>query len=333
MMNWANWTYMGVTMTADDVMEQFIPYAERIVVTGCHGLLGQKLHELLSSTNDIIGIDLSADSFLTGNSYKYISLDITRRSEVVDAILENQPGIIINTAAITGVDRCEDERELCWRVNVHAVENLIRAAAKVDAHLIQISSDYVFDGNDPPYRETDLPRPLGFYGKSKLAAENAMRGSDIQETIVRTQLLYGVAPMIRSNFVDFIRTKLECDEDLQIVDDQIGNPTLADDLARGIARIIQLRKRGIYHISGSESISRYDFAREIARTFDEDPNRISAMKTNDLDQKALRPQNSTFCLDKIAGELRFKPFDVKNGLNEYRKQLTHLKAAIGGKSL
>lgn len=329
-MDLAKWNHLGVTMSADDVLERFIPYAEKILITGCQGLLGQKLHDLLSPTNEITGIDLAVETHLTGRAFRYLKLDITHRSELIDAVLEIQPNIIVNTAAVTGVDLCEEERDLCWKVNVVGAENLIRAAQKVKAHLIQLSSDYVFDGQNPPYKETDATRPLGFYGKSKLAAENALRGSSATNTIVRTQVLYGVAPNVRLNFVDFVRKRLEGEGDIGIVDDQVGNPTLADDLARGIARIIQLRRQGIYHISGKESINRYDFARKIAIQFGADPHRIKPIKTEELNQKSPRPPDSTFCLDKIYDELKFQPRGINDGLVEYKEQLQQLQAALRG---
>ena len=329
-MDQAEWNHLGVTMSADDVLERFIPYAEKILITGCHGLLGQKLYDLLSPANEIIGVDLSPETHLSGRSFRYLTLDITNRGEVTEAVLETEPNVIINTAALTGVDFCEEERELCWRVNVTGVENLIHSAQKNKAHLIQISSDYVFDGQNPPYRETDVTRPLGFYGKSKLAAENALRGSEATYSIVRTQILYGIAPHSRPNFVDFIRESLEKDGDIGIVDDQVGNPTLADDLARGIARIIQLRRRGIYHVSGSESASRFEFARKITTHLGADAGRIKPIKTESLKQKAPRPPDSTFCLDKIQDELKFQPRGMEDGLTEYIKQLKLRQAAPRG---
>ena len=331
-MGLATWEHMGVTMSADDVLQKFVPYAERILITGCHGLLGQKLHQLLSPTNAIVGVDLSPETHLSGQFFQYIPLDITRRSELTDMVVETRPGFIINTAAMTAVDLCEEDRDQCWRVNVMAVENLIRAAKKAGTHIIQLSSDYVFDGLKPPYRETDPTRPLGFYGKSKLASENALRGSGVTHTIVRTQVLYGVAPQVRPNFVAFVLDRLGGEGELRIVDDQRGTPTLADDLARGIARIIQLRKQGIYHISGRESISRYDFATKIAQQFGEDPQRIKPIKTSELNQKAPRPPDSSFCLDKIQKELLLDTHDIAGGLREYQQQQREHQTTWRGKN-
>jgi dTDP-4-dehydrorhamnose reductase len=162
-MDSAVWENRGVTMTAEDVLKKFVPYSERIMITGCHGLLGQKLHHLLKSTNEIIGVNIAKDTHLSGPQYQYISLDITKASEVIDAIVETRPRFIVNTAAMTGVDLCEREKDKCWRTNVLAVENLVRGARKAESHLIQLSSDYVFNGKQAPYKEEDLPSPLGFY--------------------------------------------------------------------------------------------------------------------------------------------------------------------------
>jgi dTDP-4-dehydrorhamnose reductase len=321
-----------ITMFSKDVLTRFTPYSERILITGCHGLLGQKLYQLLTPSNTIIGLDLANESFLASPSGQYRSIDITQRDELIDVVVETAPRFIINTAAMTAVDRCENDRDACWRINVLAVENLIRAAQKTHAHLIQLSSDYVFDGTEPPYRETDTPRPLGFYGKSKLASENALRGSDNNYTIVRTQVLYGIAPFIRQNFVDFILGRLAEGGDIPIVTDQIGTPTLVDDLAVGISRIIQLGKTGLFHISGSESISRYDFARKIALTFDENPNLIKPLRTAELKQASPRPPDSSFCVDKINSELQFYPRDILQGLDEYKQQRHQLQEAPGGRS-
>jgi len=326
------WEYFGMPMSADEVLSNYLPYGQRILITGCQGLLGQKLHKLLVASNTLFGLDLSPATHLGGDSFQYLALDITNRNQLVRAIAEIKPSFVINAAAMTDVDGCEADKDRCWRINVLAVENLIRACKRAVAHLIQISSDYVFDGRHPPYRETDATSPLGFYGKSKLASENALRGAGVPFTIVRTQVLYGTAPGIRPNFVTFVLEKLRGGGNLNIVDDQRGMPTLADDLAHGIARIIQLRKEGIYHLAGRDSVSRWGFAREIARQFNEDPDRILPIKTASLQQKAARPPDSTFSLEKIQRELSFLPRGIGEGLKEFRQQWEVQQAACGGEA-
>ncbi|HEX7345052.1 MAG TPA: dTDP-4-dehydrorhamnose reductase [bacterium] len=307
-------------MSAGEVLAHSIPFGQRILITGCQGLLGQKLHHLLVRANHVIGVDLAETTHLTGESFEYHRVDVADREAVIKVMTGTKPAFVINTAAMTDVDLCEIERDRCWRVNVLAVENLIRACKKVDAHLLHLSSDYVFDGKRPPYSESDPTSPLGFYGKSKLAGENALRGAGLPWTILRTQVLYGTAPDIRPNFVSFIVEKLRTTEVPKIVDDQRGMPTLADDLAQGLARILLLRKEGIFHIAGRDSVSRWEFARAIARVFGEDPERIAPIKTAELKQKSPRPADSTFALDKIQRELAFLPRGIEEGLREYQRQ-------------
>ncbi|RJP74070.1 MAG: dTDP-4-dehydrorhamnose reductase [Candidatus Zixiibacteriota bacterium] len=326
------WYFNGIPMAADDLLHHFVPYGRRLLITGCHGLLGRKLHALLAPANIVAGVDLAPQSALSGDRFTYYSLDLTQREPVAAVVEEFHPSFILNTAAMTDVDGCEMDKDRCWRLNVLAVENLIRAAKKSNAHLIHLSSDYVFDGRHPPYRETDPTAPLGFYGKSKLAGENALRGAGLPHTIVRTQVLYGVAPDIRSNFVSFVLDKLRQPGELRIVDDQRGTPTLADDLAEGIGRLIQLQREGIYHISGRDSVSRWEFAREIARQFGEDPERILPLKTADLKQNSPRPADSSFSLEKIRRDLSFLPRGIREGLQEYRLQREQLQTTHGGET-
>jgi dTDP-4-dehydrorhamnose reductase len=323
------WQETAIPLTAEETINRVLPRHRRIMVTGCNGLLGQKLCQLLLPFNAIIGVDLTDRSVCTGENFQHIVLDISHRDEVLKAVLETKPGFIINTAAITDVDGCEVDRDLCWRVNVLGVENLIRAARKTNASLVQVSSDYVFDGHHAPYRETDNTAPLGFYGKSKLAGENAVRSAGIHYAIVRTQVLYGVAQDVRPSFVHWVLQKLQEDGEFKVVDDQRGNPTLADDLAEGIARLIQLDKQGIYHLSGSESVSRRQFAQAVALEFCADPARVKPLKTADLNQKSPRPEDSTFILEKIERELAFTPRNIAAGLREFHRQWNRLQGPPG----
>lgn len=312
-------------------MDFSIPSGLRIFITGCNGLLGQRLTQSLAESNHIFGVDLQPQMHLQNTPCEYFPQDITRRDEIIELVAKIQPNYIINTAAMTDVDGCEEQKDRCWRINVLAVEHLIRAAKKAKAHLIHISSDYVFDGTSPPYWEEAPTKPLGFYGKSKLASENELRGAEVPHTIIRTQVLYGVGDNIRPNFVDFVLRRLQAGDVVKIVADQRGNPTLADDLASGIARVMVLQKEGIFHISGSESVTRHEFARRIAIEFGENPDRIQPIKTAELAQKSPRPADSTFTLDKIVRELSFLPRGIQEGLREYHRQWNARKKAYGGK--
>lgn len=298
---------------------------ERILITGANGLLGQKCITELKSDYELYLCDVHDASFLDKENIPYFVIDITKRQAVKNAITSLKPHYIVNAAAYTDVDGCETSKELCWKTNVEAVDNLVYAALKTDSKIIHISSDYIFDGKNGPYQETDVPSPLGYYGKSKLAGENVLIRSNVQSAILRTMILYGVGIKTRPNFVTWLINEIQNERHVKIVNDQYGNPTLADDLARAIKRVIDLEKWDIFHVSGSQLIDRYHFAVRIAETFDLNPEYIVETTTTELAQVALRPLRSGFMLDKIKTELGLKMMTIDESLKVLKKQMKKLK--------
>lgn len=293
----------------------------KVLVTGANGLLGQKLVAALHEDYDVYGIGRGPDAIASYPHYSYSACDITRRSDLLDFVKQHEPHYIINAAAYTNVDGCEEEKEACWKVNVTGVENLAHAARKVNSAVVHISSDYVFDGVKGIYDEASKPNPLGYYGRAKLASENAVIATGIEHAIVRTMVLYGTGKNVRPNFATWLIDKLSQGEHVNIVDDQYGHPTLADDLAQAMRKIIELDKRGVYHIVGSEYLSRYDFALKLAEVFDLDRNLITRIKTEELQQKAPRPLRSQFSIEKAKRELGIDMSDAEAGLRILKRQL------------
>lgn len=296
---------------------------KRILITGSNGLLGQKLVILLSRGTDyeLMLTSKHESSIFHEDDVPYRQLDITHRNDVRRIVDDFQPDVIVNTAAITNVDVCETERELAWSVNVSGVENLAIAAKFVGAKIIHISSDYVFDGKNGPYDEEARPNPLSYYGRTKLASENVLRTSGIPYTIIRTMVLYGVAPRVKLNFVLWLIHELEHEKPVRVVDDQYGNPTLADDLAYAILKILTFDREGIYHIAGSEWLSRYDFAVKLAKQFGLNKKLITPMKTVAMRQPAPRPLRSGFITLKAETQLGIKMSNVEQGLMVVKNQL------------
>lgn len=294
---------------------------QKVLITGANGLLGQKLVQAFHEEYEILGIGRRAKPVLTLSNYHYRSCDITRRKQLHDLVFEFKPDVIINAAAYTNVDGCEEDKENCWRINVIGVENLAHTARGVEAFLVHISTDYIFDGKSGNYSEESLPNPLGYYGRSKLASENAVLISGAEYAIIRTMILYGVAEQVRPNFVTWLIDKLSRGESVTIVDDQLGHPTLADDLALAIRRIVQLKKTGVFHIAGSDCIDRYHFALKVADIFGLDKNLIKPVKTEELHQKAPRPLNSSFNMEKARKELGIQLKGVEEGLRTLKKQM------------
>ncbi len=292
-----------------------------ILITGSSGLLGQKLLTTLhKETNRLSGIDLTDRSLVVDVPHRYSRIDLTVRKTSVDAICEMKPQVIVHTAAMTAVDRCEQEKELCWNTNVVATENVVTAAQKIGARLIFISSDYVFDGKNGPYTEDSLPNPINFYGRSKLAAENIIRGADISWTIIRTIVLYGVGINTRASFVTWLLDQLRAGKPSSIVDDQWGNSAIADDLASGIDRIITLQRDGIFNIANHGYMSRFEFARLIADKFQLNRGLIAPISTAALDQPAGRPLHSGLDVRKAERELHTSFRTTEEALMLYKEQ-------------
>lgn len=300
-------------------------FKQKVLVIGANGLLGQKIVETFLDDFEVHGIGRKNKPSLEFDKFNYTVCDITNREQILELVRTFEPHFIVNSAAYTNVDGCEDEKEDCWKINVVGVENLANTAKRFGIHVVHISTDYVFDGVEGNYDEESRPKPLGYYGRTKLAAENALISSGIDCAIVRTMILFGMGIDLNHNFVTWIIEKLTNGESIKIVDDQFGHPTLVDDLAKAILKIVDLKKTGIYNIAGSECMSRFELAQKIAEVFDLNSALIHSIKTKDLNQKAPRPLNSSFDLNKTLKELGFQLSDVEKGLQTLRQQLDNSK--------
>ncbi|HWP82142.1 MAG TPA: dTDP-4-dehydrorhamnose reductase [Bacteroidota bacterium] len=296
---------------------------KRILICGSNGLLGQRLALLLSGNTEYEVLNTSRQrSFVFDHQlFDYTQLDITHKSDVKSLVSSFQPDVILNAAAATNVDWCETHREEAWKINVVGVENLVEAARKVNALLVHVSTDYVFDGKHGPYKEDDRPNPISYYGKTKLAGENVMRIGDIRWAIVRTIVVYGSGIDVKQNFALWVVNSLKEGKQIRCVDDQISSPTHVADLAYAMIKIFELDKTGLFHVCGSEQVSRYDFALRTAEVFGLDSGLIQRTKTADLHQPAARPPVTGFITLKAETELGLKPMNVIQGLTLLRKEL------------
>lgn len=269
-----------------------------ILVVGAKGMLGQDLLALLGERGR--GVDLP-------------DIDITDLLSVQRVLTALKPKVVVNCAAYTDVDGCESNREIAMQVNGEGVAFLALVTREIGAKLVQISSDYVFDGTKgAPYLEDDLPRPLSVYGESKLAGElNVDVNPD--HLVLRTQWLYGLHG---KNFVETMLRLGREKEELCVVDDQIGSPTWTVDLAQGIVVLIDRDCRGLYHCANSGSTSWNGFARAI---FEESGMavKVTAMSTEQLGRPARRPLHSTLDCSKLAIDSGFTPQPWRGALRQY----------------
>lgn len=295
----------------------------RILVTGANGLLGYKLIQLLSKQPHIYTIATARKKISHLPEHViFRELDITDADQTKDVISVMKPDVIIHTAAMTNVDQCEAEREQCWKTNVHGVENLIAACAINHVHLIHVSTDFIFDGSHGPLDESAIPKPVNYYGESKLAAEKAIQQSTLSWAILRTVLVFGITPdMSRSNIVLWVKKSLEEGKTIQVVNDQWRTPTLAEDLAMGCFLAAQKKATGIYHISGEEMMTPYDIAIQTAEFFHLDKSLIKPTDSSKFKQPAMRPPKTGFIITKAKKELGYLPHSFKEGLKLLASQL------------
>lgn len=304
---------------------------QRVLITGANGLLGQELVHQMSSRPDydVLATAREDEPKFSGGSCGYVPLDITNEKEVAAVFQDFTPDVVVNCAALTEVDRCESERERCWQINADAVNTLAKQCLSSGSRILQVSTDFIFDGLKGPYKEGDRPNPLSYYGRSKLAGENAARRAGMEQwAIARTVLVFGAGENLsRSNFVLWVIDKLSKGESIRVVTDQYRTPTYAPDLAQGIERIVRYQKQGVYHISGRELFSIHKLAIEVARTFDLDQNLIVPTDGSEFTQTAIRPPRTGFLILKAETELGYKPHSLQDALQDLARRLIALEEA------
>jgi dTDP-4-dehydrorhamnose reductase len=296
----------------------------KIVITGSNGLLGQSLLNLLLQEKEkyqVFGFSRGINR--SGrNDFSYISLDLTNEKNLKKELQRIHPHFIINTAAMTLVDVCEDQKEACDLLNVTMVKWLSEIAEELKAHVIHLSTDFVFDGIKGNYKETDTANPISYYGLSKLKSEEILIKSTIDFTILRTILVYGkVFDMSRSNIVLWVKKMLQEGKEITIVNDQYRMPTCVNDLAMASKIAVDKKATGIYHISSNELLSVYKIAQQIAEVFQLDQSLLKPISSITLNQTAQRPAKTGFDLTKTNKELDFHPKSFKENLHQFKETI------------
>ncbi|WBW98660.1 dTDP-4-dehydrorhamnose reductase [Oceanirhabdus sp. W0125-5] len=262
----------------------------KVLITGSNGQLGSQLLNIIKRGKSELGeIDIAYKTAeIKGVDVE--ELDITDLYQIKKIIHEYKPNIVINPAAYTNVDECEDNQELAFKVNSLGTKNLARVCEEVGAKLVHISTDYVFEGNGQvPYREYDVPHPVSVYGKTKWLGEEYIKQFCNKYFIVRTSWLYGYNG---KNFVKTIMKYAKEKGHLNVVNDQRGNPTNAEDLAHHILKIALTEDYGVYHCTGEGECTWYDFAYKIVEYAGIECT-VSPVTSDEFKQKAKRPSYSS----------------------------------------
>ena len=301
----------------------------KVLITGSNGLLGQKLVDRFLSDGqfEIIATSFRENIALNQVGYQFELLDITNPIEVDYIFSRYEPDMVIHTAALTQVSICEMNKVEAWNTNVEATQTLARECNKLGSHLILLSSDFVFDGQKGPYRETDTTGPINYYGETKLEAEKIAEKITQNLAVVRTCLVYGTNfKMTRSNFMLWIKYNLENGKKVKINNDQWRTPTLAEDLAKACVSIARNRERGTYHISGPENLRVVDFAYAIADFYKLDRECIAEVSSAELGEIGHRPLKTGLIIDKACSELAYSPHNLTEGLEIITKQLKSMES-------
>lgn len=289
---------------------------QKLLVTGASGLLGDWTVRLAESKYNVTPTDIIKPTHPNA-----VEADLTDSAGVHRLFSKVRPDIVIHAASETNVDRCETEKDRAWKINVEGTKNVAQQCQLIGAKLIYISTDYVFGGEKGLYNEEDLPNPVDFYGLTKLEGEKNSKRVSENCAVLRTSVLYGRHPW-KQDFATWVINKLKQNQEISVVNDHFNTPTLAENLSCIALEVATSDLKGIFHTSGCERISRYDFAKRIAQAFKLDSSFIKPISMKELKAwTAKRPRDSSLDTTKIQKQLRTKPLNINEGLSKLKEEM------------
>jgi dTDP-4-dehydrorhamnose reductase len=288
------------------------------LITGGSGLLGSRLAEIALERGHSVYSGYHQTRPGAGTPVRLDLAEPLSSSKVVEDL---KPDLVVHSAALTDVDRCEVDLDLAFRINVEGTRSISLAARRAGSFLIYVSTDYVFDGRVGRYSEEDEPNPLSYYGYTKLLGEQCCH-----DCIARTCVLYGARPAgNKVNFALWIAERLRKGEEVKVVTDQHITPTLNTNLAGMILESGERRLRGIYHMAGATRVTRYQFACELARALGLNEDLVKPSRMGEMEWKARRPADSSLDTGKAARDLKEKPADLDRSLKMLKEELLLLR--------
>lgn len=292
----------------------------KLLVTGASGLLGTRICQIGSKQNYRV---YSVHSQHVPQSGTPIKLDITDGIAVKKAFAKIRPDAVVHAAALSDVDKCEREKELAWKINAEATSTIAQLCHTHNCFLVYVSTDYVFNGEQGNYKETDPTDPIDYYGLTKLKGEEHVKQSDTQHCIARTSVIYGSNPAAgKANFALWVIEKLKKQEETKTATDQWNSPTLNTNLADMILEIVEKGLAGTFHLAGATRLSRYEFAQKIAQTFNLDSNLLKPVSSKEMPWFAKRPRDSSLNIDKPNQTLTNKPLHISEALSKLKTEMS-----------
>jgi dTDP-4-dehydrorhamnose reductase len=292
---------------------------ETLLVVGASGLVGGKVATQARGSFQVVGTHRGPAPPKT-EGVRFVELHKERVEDGMALVRRLKPSAVIDTAALHNVDRCEEERDLAWQVNAGSTGALARVALDVGGRYLFVSTDFVFDGRKGRYLETDVPRPVNYYGETKLAGEHAVLAASPEHLVVRPSVVFGWDDS-RLNFATWVLSSLKDGKPVSVATDWIGSPTFADSLAAAVLRLLKVPDGGVYHLAGPDPLSRYDFAVQLATAFGLDPTAVKPVTSGDLNLKAPRPPDSSLSSGK-AKRRRIAVVGANEGIAAMKEQRT-----------
>ena len=293
---------------------------KRLLVIGASGLLGSKIMAQAAHGYDAVG---TCNPEVDGREFwRLEALDIGSKEEVDRLFVDVNPEVVILTAAMTNVDGCESNPTLANRINASGPSLVARACRASGSRLVHVSTDYVFDGaKNRRYNETDVPRPISEYGRSKLAGEKAVLSTLPEAAVARPAVIYGWNPIEpKANFVTWVLKKLRNGDKATLFEDQVISPTFADDLAKTLLELAETDASGIWHVSGPDCLDRPSCGRLIAEVFGLDESLVVPVSSDTVKLPAKRPKNSCLDVSKAEKLLKRDMIPFKTGLEAMKEQ-------------
>ena len=292
----------------------------KLLITGANGLYGSKLARLAVEKNYDVYSGYNQELPAYGTA---VHFDVSDKTEVDEAFKKVIPEVVVHAATLTDVDKCETNKELAWKINVDGAKNIVDASKRSHAFVVYISTDYVFNGEKGQYKETDTPDPINYYGLTKLKAEALVQNLLGESCIARTSVIYGDSPAAgKMNFALWLLDKFKRKEKAKTLTDQWNSPTLNTNMAEMTLEIIERKLTGIYHISGATRISRYDFAKLLAQTFNVETDLIMPCTMAEFSWPAKRPKDSSLDTSKAQRTLKNKPLQIHEAFQQLKKELS-----------
>ncbi|TAL52943.1 MAG: SDR family oxidoreductase [Nanoarchaeota archaeon] len=280
---------------------------EKVLVIGASGQVGMASMKVFSKDFKVVG------TYYKNKKNNLVRLDITDKNETSKLIEKEKPDIVLLLSGNISIDFCEDNPEEAKKINVEGTRNVVDSI--IGAKLVFLSTEYVFDGKNGPYSETDNPHPINVYGKTKLDAEKIVQKSK-NHLIVRSTLIFSLG-YDEKNLLHIIVKSLKQGKKIEVVDDQLTCPISADNLAEALADLIRKDSKGIYNVAGPQRMSRFEFAIRAAKALEMDYSLIKPVKTSEFRKKAKRPLSAGLIVDKFKKISKIRLLGVEDSVKKF----------------